>query len=246
MKASNAFLVLSAVASGARAAPAPAPQAGVQGSADASSINLPLKNGTMYNFTCPMLFEDVGFDFAGLLRSAEDKLEKACSKKDFSVTANCDKCLSTLIKEASNVVKPLVEDPEILQSLVPLIAEDVALVPLVDFSNGCPWQKACQNALGGLALDNGRLEELGEEMMTFMDECSGELPGVDYPDAFAQIAPILKQMGFDVDMGSTTANADAPAPSDGPSVDTPPGNGCESAFGVVQLGSVLAASYMFV
>jgi hypothetical protein len=121
-------------------APTPAPVPAVS-----DSIDLPLKNGTMYTFTCPSPLLDETNISAEKIKAAmakvEGSLSAACGGKDFSSKDTCDMCWNTIIGEATNFLAPLLSNDAILKGIMADVEADSAILESgeVDFSNGCPW-----------------------------------------------------------------------------------------------------------
>jgi len=67
-----------------------------------------------------------------------------------------------------------------------------ALIPQINFSNGCPFAQACKSALIKTVEDDTEDAALGKAFGVMIDKCTGSNPGPDYMSAFKFVENIQK------------------------------------------------------
>ena len=75
-----------------------------------------------------------------------------------------------------------------------------ALIPRMNFSNGCPFAQACKSALVESIDEDTAVtpdpedDALGKAFAEMIDKCTGPNPGPDYPEAFKGIQKIAQSL----------------------------------------------------
>jgi hypothetical protein len=185
-------------------------------------VEIPLKNGTMYNFECP-LAPFVG-GRSGVAEVMEDlnvaAVLKKCGTAGDWTTDSCGACWESLAQDGVKVVQKLVSNlDETTLSKFSNAGPLMDLIPEVDFAQGCPWLAACEQNLGYALGEEG----MGDDMMKFMDNCGGDAPGIDYPGLIKELSPLMKVLGVEnFDEYVSGAPGMAPAAAEKPSLEEKP------------------------
>jgi len=148
-------------------------------------VEVELKDGSPYNVTCPPAFA-AGFDTLMKKGDKEDigAFDKACTTADFDTNEGCDSCLSAFGKASIE---------QFFKGAAPKELADVpwSIVPLIDFSNGCPWAQACSSAMVGSIGDKA----LAAAIKEMIAKCKGAKPGPDYLESFKAVQEIIEVLG---------------------------------------------------
>jgi len=143
-------------------------------------VEIPLKNGTIYNFKCPLA------PFVGGRSGAAEVIEdlnvaamlKKCGMDPEWTTDSCGACWESLAQDGVKRVQKIVSNlDETTLSKFIKNGPSLDLILEVDFAQGCPWLEACEQNLGYALGEEGMVDDI----VKFMDNCGGEAPGIDYP-----------------------------------------------------------------
>ncbi len=187
-------------------------------------VEIALKNGTMYNFMCPLTKYLEGSSTADVIGDLNLATAlKACgapAKAGDWTTDSCGACWESLAQEGVKVVQSLLSDlDETTMASLGKASPYVELIPEVDFAQGCPWKEACEQNLGFVLGEEG----LGDDMVKFLDNCGGEAPGIDFPGLVEELKPLMKAFGVEnFPNGLAGAPAMAPAAEEKPSMEEKP------------------------
>lgn len=97
---------------------------------------------------------------------------------DFSKAEDCDRCLEGYLIARHDALKDGMAQTDTYQD------KSFELRDQIDFSNGCPWAKACQSATLE-AIRSATSEADAANFATVIEKCQGEGEGRDYEKAGA-------------------------------------------------------------
>lgn len=116
---------------------------------------------------------------------------------DFDTTEGCDGCLAAFVSAAFKESRFSGNDEE-RQSRGTFKDVPFALIPQINFSNGCPFAQACKSDLVATIDDDTALtpstedDALGAAFGEMLDKCQGPNPGPDYAEAYKQVQKIIQ------------------------------------------------------
>lgn len=116
---------------------------------------------------------------------------------DFDTVEGCDKCLAAFVSAAFNKPRFSGNDDE-RQSKGTFEGVPFAIIPQLNFSNGCPFAQACKSDLLATIDDDTALtpstedDALGAAFGEMIDKCQGPKPGPDYAEAYEQVQKIIQ------------------------------------------------------
>lgn len=142
---------------------------------------------------------------------------------DFDTVEGCDGCLAAFVSAAFKESRFSGNDDE-RQSRGTFKDVPFALIPQIDFSNGCPFAQACKSDLVATIDDDTAAtpstedDALGAAFEEMLDKCQGPNPGPDYPEAFEQVQKIIQATS-----GAPTSSPmeETPAPAEPSGVSLP-------------------------
>ncbi|KAI8108306.1 hypothetical protein M9434_006333 [Picochlorum sp. BPE23] len=159
-------------------------------------VEIQLKDGKPYNITCPPMFEKNVGDFFG--PGDYEDMVASCIGADFDTNKGCDACLAAFVKTAFN--KPRFSGSDDERQSQGTFSGNIpfAVIPQINFTNGCPFAQACKSSLVKTIDDDAKETEdttddaLGQAFGEMIDKCTGPKPGPDYENAYKQVQQILQ------------------------------------------------------
>ncbi|WPT14189.1 hypothetical protein PSENEW3_00000320 [Picochlorum sp. SENEW3] len=145
-------------------------------------VEIQLKDGKPYNITCPPMFEKNVGDFFG----PGDYEDMVAS------------CIGAFVKTAFN--KPRFSGSDDERQSQGTFSGNIpfAVIPQINFTNGCPFAQACKSSLVKTIDDDTKETEdttddaLGQAFGEMIDKCTGPKPGPEYENAYKQVQQILQ------------------------------------------------------
>lgn len=121
-----------------------------------------------------------------------------CIAADFDTNKGCDACLAAFVKTAFN--KPRFSGSDDERQSQGTFSGNIpfAVIPQINFTNGCPFAQACKSSLVKTIDDDTAETEdtsddaLGKAFGEMIDKCTGPKPGPDYENAYKQVQQILQ------------------------------------------------------
>lgn len=161
------------------------------------TYTITLKNGEPFTAVCPWTYgEFLGVD----LTPYKNELETACLGKNFSTAEDCDQCLSEYLyyfEEVENASRNS-SSREAARGAVLTWMPDFRIIPLIDFTQGCPWATACKNEMQ-VNVQASLGDELADAIYQMLSQCDGaENPGPDYNKSWQVVQNEFKRSGINL------------------------------------------------
>lgn len=161
------------------------------------SYTIILKNGESFTAVCPWTYGEFLAVDLGLYKN---EIETACLDKNFSKIEDCDTCLSEYLyyfEEVENSSRNS-SSREAARGAVLSWMPDFRIIPLIDFTQGCPWETACKREMH-MNVQASLGNELADTIYQMLSECQGvEHPGPDYNKSWLVVQNEFRRSGINL------------------------------------------------
>lgn len=157
-----------------------------------------LKNGESFTAVCPWTY---GEFLAVDLTPYKSELETACLGKNFSSIDDCDLCLSQYLyyfEEVENASRNTSNRDAAYEGVMSWMP-DFSILPLIDFTQGCPWAAACKQEMH-VNVQASLGNELADTIYEMLSECDGgQYPGPEYNKSWQVVQNEFLKSGITFD-----------------------------------------------